>query len=63
MADKKYPAITEPTTNPESLRSSILNLKESVEIVTRQRGDKAMSAVTWNDLVELGLVSSAKVPK
>lgn len=59
----KYPAINEPTTDGASLRESVLNLKEGVEMLTRQRGDPIASAVTWADLVALGLIDAAAVPK
>lgn len=59
----KYPAVSEPTTDGASLRESVLNLKEGVEMLTRQRGDPIASAVTWADLVALGLINAADVPK
>ena len=59
----KYPAINEPTVGSASLRESVLNLKEGVEMLTRQRGDPIASAVTWADLVALGLIQASDVPK
>ena len=58
----KYPAITEPTTDPASLRDSVLNLKEATEMLTRQRGDPAASAITWADLVNLGIITKDQIP-
>jgi len=59
----KYPAINEPTTDAASLRDSVLSLKETTEMLTRQRGDPAVSAITWQDLVNLGLISASDIPK
>lgn len=59
----KYPAISEPTTDGASLRESVLNLKEATEMLTRQRGDPIASAITWADLVALGLIEASDVPK
>lgn len=58
----KYPAITEPTTDPSSLRDSVLNLKEATEMLTRQRGDPAASVITWADLVNLGIITKDQIP-
>ena len=58
----KYPAITEPTTDGVSLRESILNLKEATEMLTRQRGDPAASAITWADLLALNLITRDQIP-
>ena len=62
MSVRRYPSISEPTTDTNSLRESVLSTKESLEILTRQRGDPAMSAVTWQDLVDLGFITPLKVP-
>ncbi len=58
----KYPAINEPTTDTASLRESILSLKEATEMLTRQRGDPLASAITWADLVALGVITADQVP-
>lgn len=59
----KRPSIPMPSTDTTSLRNTALALKENVEILTQQRGDRAMSAVTWDDLVALGLISQVQVPR
>lgn len=56
----KYQSIPEPNLKPESLRDSVLAIKQTVEIHTGQRGKKADTAVTWQDLVDLGLIT--KIP-
>ena len=58
----KYPAISEPTTDGASLRESVLNLKEATEMLTRQRGDPAASAITWADLVNLNIITKDQIP-
>jgi hypothetical protein len=58
----KYPAIPYPVEDLASLRSATAALKEVVEIITQQRGSVANSAVTWQDLVNLGLITTAQVP-
>ena len=58
----RYPAIPEPSTDPVALRSTALALKETVEIATGSRGDRSLSAVTWQDLVDLQLILPSQVP-
>jgi len=58
----RYPSIPDPTSDPVSLRSTALALKEITEILTQQRGDRTISAVTWQDLVDLGLILPSQVP-
>jgi hypothetical protein len=60
---KIFPSVPDPMQNMPSLQGTSSALKESVEILTRQRGDKGMSAVTWYDLVELGLIPATRIPK
>lgn len=58
----KYPSIPDPTTDPISLRQATLALKEGFEILTHQRKNAGVSAVTWDDLVALGLITQAQIP-
>lgn len=58
----KYPAITDPSTDPENLRLAVLALKQAFEIHSQQRGSKLNGAVTYQDLVDLGLITIAEVP-
>lgn len=64
MATKKYPAVPEPGATVESLREAVVALKQTVELLTRQR-DPAKSAVIWEELVALGIwgVTSDVIPK
>lgn len=59
----KYPPIPEPTTDPAALRQTGLALKESVETLTGTRGNRELSAVSWGDLVDLGLILPSQVPR
>lgn len=58
----QYPAIPDSSTDPIALRNTDLAIKETIEILTRQRGNPLYAAVTWNDLVNLGLITAAQVP-
>lgn len=58
----KYPSIPEPSQDIRSLQASVLALKEAVEMLTGQRRG-AQPVVTWDDLVRLGVVGQADVPK
>ncbi len=58
----RYPAIPEPTVDPKALMASALALKETVEIATGTRGDRAISTVTWQDLVDLQLILPNQIP-
>lgn len=58
----KPPAIQEPNETPESLRQAVIALKEGMEILSGSRGSKLNAAITWQDLVDLRLITIAKVP-
>lgn len=58
----KYPTIPDSTTDPAALRATDLALKETIEILTGQRGNQLYAAVTWGDLVNLGLILPSQVP-
>lgn len=59
----RYPSIPEPTTDPEALRRTALEVKETIEILTAVRGNRLNSAITWQDLIDLGLATPTQVPK
>lgn len=60
---QKYPAIPDPFTDLGSVQNTAAALKEGFEILTKQRGRKMYSAVTWEDLLNLGLITADKIPK
>jgi hypothetical protein len=59
----KFPAIPEPQANVESLVQVCTALKEAVELLTNQRarGQELTAVSTWNELVNLGVVSIDQV--
>lgn len=62
----KYAAIPEPGLSPAGLLEAVRALKQTQEIQTGQRGvtsaGKVNAAVTWSDLVSLGLILPSQVP-
>lgn len=60
---KKLPAIPMPGVTPESQRDTLLALKHAVEVLGNLRGNGTAAAVTFDDLVALGLVTSAQARK
>lgn len=61
MSKMKVAAIEEPTSDPRSLRNSVMQAKEAIETMTGQRGGPGY--VTWDDLVRLGIVQQSDVPR
>lgn len=60
---KKYPAVPDPGPTIEGVRKSVIALKQGVEVLGRLRGDGMDSAVTLNDLVDLGLITEAQAKR
>lgn len=54
--------IPEPYENVASLRATALATKELVEGLAGQRGGPVDIAVTWADLIDLGLIKQEQVP-
>lgn len=57
------PTIPEPYDDVRSLRATAMANKELSEQLAGQRGAVSDAAVTWGDLVRLGLIDREKVPK
>ena len=59
---KVLPSIPQPT--PQNSVDSINAIKQVLEILTKQRGPspRTNAAVTFQDLVDLGLIPASKVP-
>ena len=55
--------IPEPYADVGSLRATAMATKELVETLAGQRGDATDVAVTWGDLIRLGMISRDRVPK
>jgi hypothetical protein len=54
--------IPEPYETLASLRTSVLANKELTEVLAGQRGNSDDAAVTWGDLLDLGIVKPEQVP-
>lgn len=57
-----HAAIPEPLQDVVSLRATAFALKEGYEVLAGIRGDAESAAVTWRDLIQLGLVRADQVP-
>ena len=55
FANKRLPRIPAPEQNISSLHRTVTALKEAVEVLSRQRGDKLDSAVTIEELYRYGI--------
>jgi hypothetical protein len=53
-----YSAISDPAADVNSLYSSVSGIKQALEGLLRVSGNQGNGAVTWNDLVALGIVAS-----
>lgn len=62
MTSKFFSAVPEPGVTPDSHRIALQALKQNVEVLTQQRKPKASSAVTWQDLLDLGLITPNQLP-
>lgn len=59
---RPQPTIPEPFENFASLRMTALATKEATEVMLGQRGDVLDRAVTFGDLVKLGLITADQLP-
>jgi hypothetical protein len=55
--------IPEPYLEPQSLRATALATKELVESLAGQRGGTYDVAVTWGELIDLGIIEPEQVPQ
>jgi hypothetical protein len=58
----RYNSIPDPRGDVESLRQALLATKEVVEVMASQRGSRGSGAVTWDDLIALGIVDGEFSP-
>lgn len=63
MPKRQIATVPEPYENLHSLLTAVRALKELAEGLTGQRGTLDDRAVTWGDLVQLGLIKPDQVPK
>lgn len=59
----KLPSIPMPQASLPALFQTAVTTKEVAEVLGGVRGPKKDAAVTWGDLVRLGLITADKVPK
>ena len=59
----RKPAIPDPVQDLGSLQAVAGALKEGLEMLQGVRGDVDDAAVTWGDLLRLGIVKKDQVPK
>ena len=60
-SNRYTPPIPTPSTNLDNLAACVAALKASVESLTGQRGDAPNRAVTFNDLVQYGVLAPSAV--
>jgi hypothetical protein len=61
---KRFPGIPDPSRSVEGMFETVQTLKQVAETLTGQRrGSRANSAVTWQDLVDLGLIDPTQIPR
>ena len=64
MLKGKVPSIPAPAQTLPSLQQSLDAVKQTVDLMVGQTGkDNMTTVVTFQDLVNLGILAAAKVPK
>jgi hypothetical protein len=57
------PGIPEPRPDPVALMNTVSPIKQGLEELSGQRGPQDTTAVTWGDLVALGLIARDRMPR
>lgn len=63
---RRFAAVPDPTLNIHALYNTVLALKENLELLVGERADPHASdtmAVTWAELLELGLITEDQIPR
>lgn len=55
---KYFPAVPNPTADPDSILAAVQALKGGYEVLVRQQDPKMYSAVLWQELVDAGIIAS-----
>lgn len=63
MPKRKQASIPEPYEDVKSLRRTAEATKELLETLAGQRGQAYDAAVTWGDLLDLGVIKPEQVPR
>jgi hypothetical protein len=60
---KRLPGIPDPARSVDGMFETVTTMKQAVETLAGQRrGSRSESAVTWQDLVDLGLIEALQIP-
>jgi len=60
---KKFPGIPDPSRSVDGMFETVTTMKQVMETMAGQRrGSRPQSAVTWQDLVDLGLIEELQIP-
>lgn len=63
MPRKRLPGIPDPARSVDGMFETVTTMKQAVETLAGQRrGSRGESAVTWQDLVDLGLIEVLQIP-
>lgn len=60
--NRRQVGISHPDADVASLHATVVQLKEAVEMLQGQRGSAYDCAVTWGDLLVLGLIKEDQIP-
>ena len=65
MSNIRHPAIPNPSMSDAALLQAVQNIRISLEILNghSKSENKRYAAITWDDLVSLGLITESDVPK
>lgn len=66
LSRRRFASIPDPQADLKSLYNTVLALKESLELLIGERADPYIAvtkAVTWADLLKLGLVEEGQLPR
>lgn len=60
---RKWPGISHPEMELASIHSTVLLLVDAMQLLQGQTGGRYDVAVTWGDLLELGLITEEQIPR
>ncbi len=60
--NRKHPAIPQPESNIASMHATLVPMKEAVDMLQGATGTAYDCAVTWGDLLQLGLITKEQIP-
>ena len=58
----RFPGIPDPQPSVDSMYETIIALKQTVEVLSQQRQPKANGCPSWQDLVDLGIITATDIP-